>query len=381
LATYKAKQPMTTTPFSTIEEALLDLAEGKMVIVVDDEDRENEGDLLAVAEGITAETINFMATHGRGLICAPLPDFRCDELGLSPMVQHNTDPHETAFTVSVDLRGNGVTTGISALDRAKTIQALVQPSSRAEDFQRPGHIFPLRARPGGVLRRAGHTEAAIDLARLAGKQPAGVIVEIMNEDGSMARLPQLIEMSKKWGLKLITIEQLIAYRIERESLIVLKDQRPIQTEFGTFDLQVFEQTTTHQVHLALCLGHWTSDESVLVRMQSGQRRRSILDDLKGAESPFHHVRKALEKVAARGKGVVVCMNQKPQLSSVEEFVEKLKAESDQPVSFGQDPLDYGVGAQILRQLGVQTITLLTNHPMKRVGIEGYGLHIEANETL
>ena len=372
---------MSRSPFSSIEEALQDLAQGKMVIVVDDEDRENEGDLLAVAEGITAETINFMATHGRGLICAPLPDSRCDALGLFPMVQHNTDPHETAFTVSVDLRGNGVTTGISALDRAKTVQALVEETSRPEDFQRPGHIFPLRARPGGVLRRAGHTEAAIDLARLAGKQPAGVIVEIMNEDGSMARLPELIEMSIKWGLKLITIEQLISYRIERESLIILKDHRQVATEFGAFNLHVFEQTTTHQVHLALSLGTWKAEDSVLVRMQSGERRGSILDDLQGEKSPFLHVRHALKKVAEKGQGVVVCMNQRPSQPSVEEFVEKLRVSTDLPVSFGKDPLDYGVGAQILRHLGVHTLTLLTNHPMKRVGIEGYGLHIEANETL
>jgi len=373
---------MTDPLFSSIEDALEHLRQGKMVIVVDDEDRENEGDLVAVAEDISAETINFMATHGRGLICVPLPDQRCDYLGLLPMVQENTDPHETAFTVSVDLRGHGVTTGISALDRAKTIQALVRPESQSTDFQRPGHIFPLRARSGGVLRRAGHTEAAIDLARLAGKTPAGVIVEIMNEDGTMARLTELIAMGKKWGLPLITIQQLIAYRIERESLIVLQDSKTINTAYGTFRLDVFEQTTTHQVHFALSCGEWTPGDTVLVRMQSGERRLSILDDLKAHDaSPYMHVAESLKKIAQKGSGVVVCMNQRPKTMDPHDFIERIKNQEVTSSSFGKDPLDYGVGAQILRKLGIENIDLLTNHPMKRVGIEGYGLKILKNSTL
>ena len=370
---------MSTPPFSSIEEALTDLAQGKMVIVVDDEDRENEGDLLAVAEGITAETINFMATHGRGLICAPLPDHRCDALGLPPMVQHNTDPHETAFTVSVDLKGNGVTTGISALDRAKTVQALVQKESRPDDFQRPGHIFPLRARPGGVLRRAGHTEAAIDFARLAGKEPAGVIVEIMNEDGSMARLPELIQMSQKWGLKLITIEQLIAYRLERESLIHVHRSFPLETPYGLFHVHVYEQTTSKQVHISLTMGHWNDADTVLVRMQSGDPRGSILDDIVGLQPTSLH--KALKAISEAGAGVFVGLNQQRSEASLLAQLDAMDSASQAPKSFGSDPLDYGVGAQILRHVGVRHVSLLTNHPMKRVGIEGYGLHIVSNQTL
>ena len=367
---------MITSPFSPIEDALADLAAGKMVIVVDDEDRENEGDLVAIAEGITADTINFMATHGRGLICAPLPDDRCDALGLTPMVHHNTDPHETAFTVSVDLKGNGVTTGISALDRAKTVQALVHADSRPEDFQRPGHIFPLRARPGGVLRRAGHTEAAIDLARLAGKQPAGVIVEIMNSDGSMARLPELIALSAQWNMKLITIEQLIAYRLERESLIRVHRTFQLPTPFGTFDVCVYEQTTSNQVHLSLKLGTWEETDEVLVRMQSGDPRKSLLDDITGDRQSG--LGRALQAISDAGAGVFVGLNQRP---SGEDLLAHLGSSVALSKSFGTDPLDYGVGAQILRHVGIRNITLLTNHPMKRVGIEGYGLHIVGNQTL
>ena len=360
-----------SAPFSKIEDAIEDLACGKMVIVVDDEDRENEGDLVAIAENISPETINFMATHGRGLICVPLPDERCENLGLFPMVQENTDPHKTAFTVSVDVKGNGVTTGISVSDRAKTIRALVDTESKPQDFQRPGHIFPLRARPGGVLRRAGHTEAAIDLARLAGKAPAGVIVEIMNEDGTMARLPDLVRLADRWGLKIITIQQLISYRIERESLIVLKETRPVETAFGEFTLHVFEQTTTHQIHIALCVGKWDEDETVLVRMQSGNRRISILDDLvTPSKSPFYHVAKSLEAISKRNQGVIVCMNQRPISMEVDEFINCITPSKATSLSFGSDPLDYGVGAQILRYLGIKHINLITNNPMKRVGIEG-----------
>ncbi len=370
---------MTAYPFHPIEEALADLAAGKMVIVVDDEDRENEGDLVAVAEGISAETINFMATHGRGLICVPLPDSRCDALSLTPMVQHNTDPHETAFTVSVDLKGHGVTTGISASDRAKTVQALVSPTSEPSDFQRPGHIFPLRARPGGVLRRAGHTEAAIDLARLAGKTPAGVIVEIMNSDGSMARLPELIHMAHQWGLKLITIEQLIAYRLERESLIRIHRSFPLHTPYGTFEVIVYEQTTSKQVHLSLTLGTWNESDAVLVRMQSGDPRGSLLDDVLGVQPTA--MQKALQAISQAGAGVFVGLNQQRSEESLLALLDALGTEKETPKSFGSDPLDYGVGAQILRHVGVRNVCLLTNHPMKRVGIEGYGLHIVGNKTM
>ncbi|HAB31138.1 MAG TPA: 3,4-dihydroxy-2-butanone-4-phosphate synthase [Cryomorphaceae bacterium] len=372
---------MSTSPFSSIEAALEDLALGKMLIVVDDEDRENEGDLVAVAEGITAETINFMATHGRGLICAPLPDDRCDALGLTPMVQQNTDPHETAFTVSVDLKGHGVTTGISALDRAKTVQALVNPDMKPHDFQRPGHVFPLRARPGGVLRRAGHTEAAIDLARLAGHPPAGVIVEIMNEDGSMARLPELMDLSKKWGIKLISIEQLIAYRLERDSLIKVVHSYPLDTAFGLLNVHVYAQTTSDQVHISLSLGTLTADPATLVRMQSGDQRASMLDDIRQGVTQFSTLHKSIEAISQAGRGVVVCLNQRPTSMDLLAALASVDEGNMPALRFGHDPLDYGVGAQILRHLGVKNIILLTNHPMKRVGIEGYGLHIVGNQML
>ena len=370
-----------TSDFSTIEKAIKDLSEGKLVIVVDDENRENEGDLVAIAENISAESVNFMAKYGRGLICVPLPDNRCDELDLVPMVENNTDPHQTAFTISVDLFGNGVTTGISASDRAKTIQALVYSTSKPSDFQRPGHVFPLRARQGGVLRRAGHTEASIDLARLAGKEPAGVIVEIMNEDGTMARLPELIKMSKRFNLKIISIEQLISYRLERESLIRLKKNFKLNSPYGTLDVNIYEQTTSNQIHISFKIGYWTEEEEVLVRMQSGDVRRSILDEIQTDYFQHSNIKRALKAIQEAGSGVLVCLNQrKDQLYDLTEFVPK-KESTDIPKSFGMDPLDYGVGAQILREMNIRNVILLTNHPMKRVGIEGYGLHIVKNITL
>ncbi len=379
--------PPIETPrkLNTIEEALEDIKAGKLVIVVDDENRENEGDFVAAAECITPQIINFMATEGRGLICVPLPDKRCDELELWPMVQRNTELHQTAFTVSVDLIGSGVTTGISASDRAKTILALTNPSTKPDDLARPGHIFPLRARQGGVLRRTGHTEAAIDLARLAGMQPAGVIVEIMNPDGTMARLPELFEIAAKHNLKLISIEDLVAYRMRNESLIKLVETFDLPTKYGQFVLNAFEQTTNQQLHIALSLGQWSPDEAVLVRMHSVGTQGDIFHML--TTSTFRSLEKAMQKVADAGKGVVVYMNQEHSGEKLLHLLKRFKnqqnsgVENPKSVSFRQDARDFGVGAQILHHLGVKHIRLLTNNPIKRVGIEGYGLRIVENITM
>lgn len=369
----------------TIESAIEDIKAGKVVIVVDDEDRENEGDFVAAAQMVTPEMINFMATHGRGLICVPLIDQRCDELQLTPMVHHNTDPHHTSFTVSVDLIGEGVTTGISAADRAKTIQALLRPDTKPAQLGRPGHIFPLRAKPGGVLRRTGHTEAAIDLARLAGLQPAGVIVEIMNEDGTMARLPQLMEIADKFGLKLISIEDLVAYRMRNESLIVKRDSFALPTPYGTFQLHAYEQTTNNQVHLALTLGSWNSQEPVLVRVHSTELSGDIFELL--TNNPLAPLHKALEAISKEGRGVVVYMNQEREQKDLIKRLRSYKQQQEsgngvnRSNSFSKDGRDYGIGAQILHDLGVQQIKLLTRNPIKRVGIVGYGLEIVENVQL
>ncbi len=371
---------MSENMLSSIESALEDLAKGKMVIVVDDENRENEGDLVAVAETITAESINFMVTHARGLICAPLPDDRCDALGLHQMVPKNTDPHQTAFTISVDLRGGGVTTGISAADRAATLRALVDESKQPADFSRPGHVFPLRARPGGVLRRAGHTASAIDLARLAGKSPAGVIVEILNPDGSMARLPELIAMGQKHDLKIISIEQLIAYRMKRESLIVLLDSFPYQSADGDFTAHVFKQTTSNQVHVAFTMGSWSEDDDVLVRVQSGDPRRSIMDEMAPDYQQRSTYHKAMKTIAEAGRGVLACLNQRPEDPSLLDAIVHYNDNKQPLTGMSKDPLDYGVGAQILHHLAVHRIILMTNHPMKRIGIEGYDLNIVGNHA-
>ena len=366
--------------FSTIEKALEDLSNGKLVIVVDDENRENEGDFIAIAESISPDTVNFMATHGRGLICVPLPDNRCEQLNLMQMVENNTDPHQTAFTVSVDLAGNGVTTGISASDRAKTINALVDKNSTSKSFQKPGHIFPLRAREGGVLRRAGHTEAAIDLARLAGKEPGGVIVEIMNDDGTMARLPELIKISKRFDLKIISIEQLISYRLERESLIRLKKRFKLKSPYGELDVQLFEQTTSDQIHISFQLGTWNPNDEVMVRMQSGDERDSILDEIQTNYFQHSNIKRALKAIESNGSGVLVCLNQrKNKVTDILGFNPNEDIEA--PKALAMDPRDYGVGAQILREMNIKNVVLLTNRPMKRIGIEGYGLHIVKNVTL
>ncbi len=368
----------------TIDEAIADIRAGKVVIVVDDEDRENEGDFVAAAEMVTPEMINFMTKEGRGLICTPMIEERCEELELEPMVRHNTDPMHTQFTVSVDLLGNGVTTGISASDRAKTVKALVDPNTKARDLNRPGHIFPLIAKPGGVLRRTGHTEAAIDLARLAGKAPAGVIVEIMNEDGTMARLPELRKIADKHDLKLISIEDLVAYRMEAESLIHLEEDFELKTEYGPFRLRAFRQTTNDQIHIALTQGDWNRSESVLVRMHSASVAHDIFEILTGDSG--QQLDLALKKVAEEGRGAVVYMNQESMsgrlLDRIRTYRESREnGDQSRPVSFKQDARDFGIGAQILHQLGISKVKLLTNNPIKRVGITGYGLTITENVSL
>ncbi|WP_300978107.1 3,4-dihydroxy-2-butanone-4-phosphate synthase [Flavobacterium sp.] len=363
---------------NTIEEAIEDIRQGKVIIVVDDEDRENEGDFLAAAEKVTPEMINFMATHGRGLICAPLTESRCKELGLDVMVSNNTDPMETAFTVSVDLRGNGVTTGISAADRAKTILSLVDANTKPHDLARPGHIFPLIAKQGGVLRRTGHTEAAIDFARLAGFKSAGVIVEIMNEDGTMARLPQLVKVAKKFDLKLVSIEALVAYRMQHDSLIVKKEDFDIQTRFGTFRLRAYQQTTNKQVHIALTKGTWNLGESILTRINSSQVNNDLLGTLtNNADKQLDDMFTTINK---EGKGAVIFINQDMQainlLSRIAELRE-LQANGElKAPKIKIDSKDFGIGAQILHDLDISKIRLVTNSAHeKRVGMIGYGLEI------
>lgn len=368
----------------SIEDALDDIRKGKVVIVVDDEDRENEGDFVAAAEMVTPEMINFMATHGRGLICAPILEKRAEELDLEMMVGKNTDPNQTQFTVSVDLIGNGCTTGISASDRAKTVKALVNENTKPEDLGRPGHIFPLKAKNGGVLRRTGHTEASVDLARLAGLKPAGLIVEIMNEDGTMARLPQLIEIAKKHKLKLISIEDLVAYRMQKESLIEKMETIKLPTTNGNFMMTAYKQKNTGRHHVALHKGTFSKDDSVLVRVHSS----CITGDIFGSCrcDCGHQLEKAMQMVEKEGKGVIVYMNQEGRGIG---FINKLKAyklqeegydtvQANEKLGFKPDERDYGVGAQILHDLGVSKLRLLTNNPTKRAGLIGYGLELIEN---
>lgn len=373
-----------TIEFNTVEEALEDIRNGKVIIVVDDEDRENEGDFICAAECVTPEIVNFMATHGRGLICAPLIEDRCEELGLELMVGQNTAVHGTPFTVSVDLLGHGCTTGVSAQDRFKTIRALVDPESKPEDFGKPGHIFPLKAKRGGVLRRAGHTEAAIDFARLAGFKPAGVLVEIMNEDGTMARLPDLMKVAKRFGLKLVSIKDLIEYRITKETLISRGVEVDMPTEYGHFKLVAYEQTNSGEVHLALVKGTWEKDEPVLVRVHSSCVTGDIFGSCRCDCGPQLHA--AMQMVDKAGKGVVLYMKQEGRGIGL---LNKLKAyklqeggldtvEANIKLGFDMDERDYGVGAQILRDLGLSKIRLITNNPKKRVGLMGYGLEIVEN---
>ena len=372
---------------NTIEEAIAELKAGKVIIVVDDENRENEGDFLTAAQNVTPEVINFMATHGRGLICAAITEERCIGLGLEMMVSNNTAEHSTAFTVSVDLLGYGCTTGISASDRSKTIQALINPTIKPEEFGKPGHIFPLKAKNGGVLRRAGHTEATVDLARLAGFEPAGALVEIMNEDGSMARLPELLEIAKKHNLKIISIEDLIAYRINHETIITKNVQVKMPTRWGNFDLVAYRQTTNDQEHLALIKGQWEKNEPVLVRVHSSCLTGDIFGSCRCDCGPQLH--KSMEMIEKEGKGVIVYMNQEGRGIGL---LNKLKAyklqeegrdtvEANEELGFKPDERDYGVGAQILRDLGVSKIRLMSNNPKKRAGLIGYGLEIVENISI
>lgn len=372
---------------NTVEEALEDIKAGKLVIVVDDEDRENEGDFITAARNVTPEVINFMAKYGRGLICAPLVDERCDALNLNLMVNDNTALHETPFTVSVDLIGHGCTTGISAHDRAKAVQALVNPSTRPEDLARPGHIFPLKAMKGGVLRRTGHTEAAIDLARMAGFEPAGVLVEIMNEDGTMAKLPELRQIADKFDLKLISIKDMVAYRLMNETLIEKEVEVKMPTIYGDFYLVAYTQLTNGQPHLALKKGEWDDDEPVLVRVHSSCLTGDVMGSLRCDCGDQLHA--AMAQIERAGKGVVVYMNQEGRGIGL---LNKLKAyklqeegmdtvEANLRLGFKMDQRDYGIGAQILRDIGVSKIRLLTNNPKKRVGLKGYGLEIVENVTI
>jgi len=363
---------------NAIEEAIADIRDGKVIIVVDDENRENEGDFLAAAELITPETINFMATHGRGLICAPLTEGRCKELGLHKMVSHNTDPLETAFTVSVDLRGKGVTTGISAGDRAKTVLALTDKETKPHELARPGHIFPLIAKEGGVLRRTGHTEAAIDFARLAGLEPAGVIVEIMNEDGSMARLPQLLEVAKKFDIKIVSIEDLIAYRMEHDSLIELKEAFTINTRFGEFRLRAYQQTTNNQVHIALLKGNWKAGEPVLTRINSTLVNNDILGTL--TNNPDEGLQRMFDVLNKAEKSAMIFINQGNQsmnlLTRLSEFKNIQGEGITKAPKIEMDNKDFGIGAQILHDINISKIRLLTNSGQtRRVGMVGYGLEI------
>ena len=377
----------TSIRFDRIEDAIEDIKQGKVVIVVDDEDRENEGDFLTAARNMTPELVNFMAKEGRGLICVPLTEERCDELGLEMMVGKNTATHETAFTVSVDLLGYGCTTGISAQDRSKTIMSLIDPNVKNEELGRPGHIFPLKAKAEGVLRRAGHTEAAIDLARMAGFEPAGCIVEILNEDGTMARLPDLVKVAEKFKLRIISIEQLIKYRLEHESLIKREISVQMPTDQGDFDLVAFKQKDTDQEHVALIKGTWTEDESVLVRVHSSCLTGDVFGSCRC--DCGEQLEKAMKLIEKEGKGVIVYMNQEGRGIGL---LNKLKAyklqeqgmdtvEANLQLGFGMDDRDYGVGAQILRDLGVRKMRLMSNNPRKRTGLIGYGLEIVENVPL
>ncbi|MDX2172022.1 MAG: bifunctional 3,4-dihydroxy-2-butanone-4-phosphate synthase/GTP cyclohydrolase II [Bacteroidota bacterium] len=375
---------MSEFKLNTIEEALTDLKNGKVIIVVDDEDRENEGDFITPAANATPEVVNFMATHGRGLICAAVTEKRAKELQLEMMVSANTSSHETAFTVSIDLLGFGCTTGISASDRSKTIKALIDPTIKPSDFGRPGHIFPLKSKEGGVLRRTGHTEATIDLARLAGFEPCGALVEIMNEDGTMARLPELVKIAERFDLKLITIKDLISYRLAKESIVERQVEVQMPTNWGDFNLIAYNVTTNNQEHLALIKGTWEKDEPVMVRVHSSCVTGDIFGSCRCDCGPQLHA--AMEMIEKEGKGVIVYMNQEGRGIGL---LNKLKAyklqemgrdtvEANLELGFKMDERDYGIGAQILRDLGLQKIKLMTNNPKKRAGLIGYGLEIVEN---
>lgn len=376
---------MSKDKLDAIADAIEAIKNGEIIIVVDDDNRENEGDFIAAAEKITPEMINFMATHGRGLICAPLTEKRCAELNLHRMVDNNTDPLETAFTVSVDLKGNGVTTGISASDRYKTVSALTDAATQPHQLSRPGHIFPLIAKEGGVLRRTGHTEAAIDFARLAGMKPAGVIVEIMNEDGTMARLPQLLEVADKFNLKLVSIEDLVSYRMQHDSLILKRADTEIQTRFGEFRLRAYQQTTNSQVHVALTKGTWDKSEGVLTRINSSQINNDILSMLAGSNNGKNYLQSYLDDIFglinSEGKGAVIFINQAQQSENLLARITELSAiqlegEHHKVPPMKMDYKDFGIGAQILHDLRISKLKVITNSNQgPRVGITGYGLEI------
>ena len=364
---------------NSIEDAINDIRLGKVVVVVDDENRENEGDFIAAAEKVTPEMINFMALHGRGLICAPLTETRCDELGLNMMVQNNTVLHNTQFTVSVDLIGNGCTTGISTSDRSKTIKALVESNTKLHDLGRPGHIFPLKAKNGGVLRRTGHTEAAVDLARLAGLQPAGILVEILNDDGSMARLPELRKVAHKFDLKIISIEDLVAYRMEHDSLIQKKQDYQIETRFGDFRLRAYQQTTNDAVHIALTKGTWSTDETVPTRINSTLVNNDILGTL--TNNADHQLDKMFKQINKHGKGAILFINQITQPANLLKRLDIVRTTQQKGTvvkapNIKMDTKDFGIGAQILHDLNIHKLGLISNSKQtKRVGIIGYGLEI------
>jgi 3,4-dihydroxy 2-butanone 4-phosphate synthase/GTP cyclohydrolase II len=372
---------------NTIDEALDDIRQGKIIIVVDDEDRENEGDFIVAAEKITPDTVNFMITHGRGLLCAPLPESRCEELGLEMMVGENTALHQTPFTIAVDLLGHGCTTGISASDRAKTIQALVNHNTKPEDLGRPGHIFPLKAREKGVLRRAGHTEAVVDITRMAGLMPGGALVEILNEDGTMARMPQLLEISRKFGIKIIAIKDLIAYRLKTESIVERGEKVKMPTEFGDFELIVFKQLQGGLEHIALIKGEWEADEPILVRVHSSCMTGDIFGSCRCDCGPQLH--EAMRMINDEGKGVIIYLSQEGRGIGLFNKIHAYKlqeegkdtVEANLALGFNADERDYGVGASILREINVSKMRLLTNNPLKRRGLEGYGLTVVENIPL
>jgi len=367
------------TKLNSIEDAINDIRLGKVVVVVDDENRENEGDFIAAAEKVTPEMINFMALHGRGLICAPLTETRCDELGLNMMVQNNTVLHNTQFTVSIDLIGQGCTTGISTSDRSKTIKALVESETKPHDLGRPGHIFPLKAKNGGVLRRTGHTEAAVDLARLAGLQPAGILVEILNDDGSMARLPELRKVAEKFDLKIISIEDLVAYRMEHDSLIQKKQDYQIETRFGDFRLRAYQQTTNDAVHIALTKGTWSTNETVPTRINSTLVNNDILGTL--TNNADHQLDKMFKKINKHGKGAILFINQSTQPANLLKRLDIVRTTQQKGTvvkapNIKMDTKDFGIGAQILHDLNIHKLGLISNSEQtKRVGIIGYGLEI------
>src|SRR5690606_1392717 len=371
-----------TVRLNTINEALEDIKAGKVIIVVDDEDRENEGDFIAAAEKVTPEMVNFMATHGRGLICTPLTIERCQELDLHLMVTNNTVLHETQFTVSVDFKGKGNTTGISAQDRANTIESLVDPHTRPSDLGRPGHIFPLQAKNGGVLRRAGHTEAAVDLARLAGLRPAGILVEILNDDGSMARLPQLFKIAERFDLKIISIQDLIAYRLQHDSLVEKIDEFPAKTVFGDFQLISYKQTTNNQIHFALTKGEWTEDEMVPLRVISTNSYYDLFSVLEFGENPL--LDKTSKIIDENGKGAIIFINNVSDsdllLNKMNHFRQWVEGKAESAI-IPNDMKDYGIGAQIIKDLGIKNINLITRNPNAKQSVGGFGIEIVDKTTL